>query len=144
MNQTTISCKIETSDPACSLGVEIWLDDLLIFNQEHVTDTVEFCHDMNDDTADHALRFVLKNKPADYTQVDADGNIIKDARLKISDIEFDGIELDYMITQQATYTHNFNGAGTEAQEKFYGEMGCNGTVSLEFSTPIYLWLLEHM
>ena len=144
MNQTTISCNIETSDPACSLGVEIWLDDLLILNQEHVTDTVEFCHDMLDDTADHALRFVLKNKPADYTQVDADGNIIKDARLKISDIEFDGIELDYMITQQAIYTHNFNGAGTEVQEKFYGEMGCNGAVSLEFSTPIYLWLLEHM
>jgi hypothetical protein len=49
-----------------------------------------------------------------------------------------------MITQQATYTHNFNGAGAETQEKFYGEIGCNGIVSLKFSTPIYLWLLEHM
>jgi hypothetical protein len=68
----------------------------------------------------------------------------KDARLKISDIEFDGIELDYMVTQQATYTHNFNGTGPETQENFYGEIGCNGTVSLKFSTPMYLWLLEHM
>jgi hypothetical protein len=144
MNQTTISCKIETSDPACPLGLEIWLDDLQIFNQEHVTETIEFCHDINDDAADHSLRFLLKNKPADYTQIDADGNIIKDARLKISDIEFDEIALNYMIAQQAIYTHSFNGAGAETQEKFYGEMGCNGVVSLKFSTPIYLWLLEHM
>jgi hypothetical protein len=144
MNQATISCKIETSDLACPLGLEIWLDDLQIFNQEHVTETIEFSHDITDDAADHDLRFLLKNKPADYTQVDADGNIIKDARLKISDIEFDEIALDYMITQQATYTHNFNGAGAETQEKFYGEIGCNGIVSLKFSTPIYLWLLEHM
>jgi hypothetical protein len=144
MNQTTISCKIENSDPACSMGVEIWLDDLQIFNQEHVTEPIEFSHGLDDDTADHILSFLLKNKPADYTQVDADGNITKDARLKISDIEFDGIALDYMITQQATYTHDFNGTGAETQEKFYGEIGCNGTVSLGFSTPVYLWLLEHM
>ena len=144
MSQTTISCKIENSDSACPMGVEIWLDDLQIFNQEHVTEPIEFYHDMNDDTADHDLRFLLKNKPADYTQVDAAGNIIKDARLKISNIEFDEIALDYMATQQATYTHNFNGAGAETQENFYGEIGCNGTVSLKFSTPIYLWLLEHM
>ena len=27
---------------------------------------------------------------------------------------------------------------------FFGNMGCNGYVSLKFATPIYLWLLEHM
>jgi hypothetical protein len=42
------------------------------------------------------------------------------------------------------YEHDYNGTGTLTQEKFYGQMGCNGTVSLAFCTPIYMWLLEHM
>jgi hypothetical protein len=49
-----------------------------------------------------------------------------------------------MVTEQAVYTHDFNGTQQEIQDEFYSEMGCNGTVSLKFSTPIYLWLLEHM
>lgn len=144
MDQTTISCSIENSDPACRLGVEIWLDDICLLDQEHVTDPVSFSHSLPDDTADHALRFVLKNKPADYTTVDADGNILTDARLRISKIEFNQVELNYMVTQQAVYSHDFNGAGPPTQEKFYGEIGCNGTVSLRFTTPIYLWFLENM
>jgi len=49
-----------------------------------------------------------------------------------------------MFTELATYTHDFNGTKELTQEKFYGVMGCNGTVSLKFATPIYLWLLENM
>jgi len=44
----------------------------------------------------------------------------------------------------AQYQHDFNGTGNPTIDKFYGEMGCNGTVSLKFTTPIYLWLLENM
>jgi len=49
-----------------------------------------------------------------------------------------------VFIDHATYTHNFNGTQAETTDKFYGEMGCNGTVSLRFTTPIYLWLLETM
>jgi hypothetical protein len=49
-----------------------------------------------------------------------------------------------MVTEQAMYTHNFNSTGPSTQDKFYGELGCNGTVTVKFNTPIYLWLLEHM
>jgi len=87
---------------------------------------------------------VLKNKTAEHTQVDDHGNIITDARLLITDLAFDEIKLGHMLVEQAVYTHNFNGTGATIQDKFYGELGCNGTVSLKFSTPMYLWLLEHM
>ena len=49
-----------------------------------------------------------------------------------------------MLVEQAVYTHDFNGTQPEIEDTFFGEMGCNGTVSLRFTTPIYLWLLENM
>jgi hypothetical protein len=97
-----------------------------------------------DDDGEHELRFILKNKTADHTQVDEAGNIVADATLTVTDLAFDEIRLGHMVTEQAVYTHDFNGTQKEIQDKFYGEMGCNGTVSIKFSTPIYLWLLEHM
>ena len=76
--------------------------------------------------------------------IDEAGNIISDAKLTVTNVAFDDIQLGHMLTEKATYAHDFNGTGVMGQHKFYGEMGCNGTVSLKFSTPIYLWLLEHM
>jgi hypothetical protein len=86
----------------------------------------------------------MKNKTSDHTKVDSDGNIVADARLTITDLSFDEISLGHMVTEQAVYTHDFNGTSAIIQDQFYHELGCNGTVSLKFNTPIYLWLLEHM
>jgi hypothetical protein len=85
----------------------------------------------------------MANKMLDHTRVDSDGNIVADSRLTVSDLEFDEILLDQLFFDLATYTHSTNGLGPETQNKFYGEMGCNGTVELKFTTPVYLWLLEN-
>ncbi len=124
--------------------MEIWLDNNLISNHDHIMDSTRFSHKLSDSAAEHELRFVMKNKTAEHTTVDASGTIIKDSYLMISDLAFDEIELGHMVPQLATYNHNFNGTGQATQEKFYGTMGCNGTVTLKFTTPIYLWLLENM
>lgn len=139
-----ISCSISTTDPLATLGLEIHLDDQVVFDADHVSEVVNFTHDLSDDDAEHCLKFVMKNKTDKDTTIDDDGNIVEDACLVISDVEFDKIKLGQILIDQATYTHNFNGTHPETQEKFYGTIGCNGTVSLEFSTPVYLWLLEHM
>jgi hypothetical protein len=86
----------------------------------------------------------MKNKTIDLTKIDEEGKILKDACLTISDVAFEDIELGHMFTEQTSYTHDFNGTQAEISDKFYGSMGCNGTVSLKFTTPIYLWLLENM
>jgi hypothetical protein len=101
-------------------------------------------YEMPDDDGDHELKFVLKNKQSDHTQVDTDGNIISDATVTVSDIQFDGIDCQYLTTTLAQYQHDFNGTSSPITDSFYGDMGCNGTVTLKFSTPIYLWLLENM
>jgi hypothetical protein len=76
--------------------------------------------------------------------VDAEGNITSDATLTLSDIRFDDIDCQYLTTKLAQYQHDFNGTGEPTTESFYGELGCNGTVTLKFSTPIYIWLLENL
>jgi hypothetical protein len=143
-NTIQIACQIGTTDSTAKLGLEIHLDGAVVFESNHVQDVVNFVHDMSDDDGEHELEFVMKNKTADNTRLDADGAIIKDANLTITDLAFDEIQLGYMFIEQATYAHNFNGTGQAVQDKFYGEMGCNGIVSLKFATPIYLWLLEQM
>jgi hypothetical protein len=139
-----ISCKLSTTDSLAPLGLEIWIDHQMVFDQTHVAETTTFNHAMIDDEAEHELRFVLKNKTAEHTVVDESGNFIKDACLIISDLSFDGIQLGHTLTEFATYEHNFNGTNNNIQAKFFGTMGCNGTVSFKFTTPFYLWLLEHM
>jgi hypothetical protein len=139
----TISCKVGTTDPKSALGFEAWVDDRKFFDSEHVRDTQEISVEISDNDAEHELKFVLKNKTPEHTTVDKHGVIVSDAKLSITDLAFDEILLAQLVVDNATYTHNFNGSGAETQENFYGEMGCNGTVSLKFATPAYLWFLEN-
>jgi hypothetical protein len=124
--------------------MEIWVDDVKFFDQDHINQDCVIEHEISDDDGDRELRFVLKNKQPDHTRVDAQGNILSDAVLSITDMSFDGVNCDYLISTLAKYHHDFNGSQDPLVDKFYGAMGCNGTVSLKFSTPIYIWLLENM
>lgn len=143
-NNMSISCQIGTTNASATLGLEVWVDDQRFFDSDHVQTTEKITIELAEDEADHELRFVMKNKTSSHTQVNESGDIVADAVLTISTLSFDEIPLGHMLVEQAVYTHDFNGSGPSTQDKFYGEMGCNGTVSLKFSTPIYLWLLEHM
>lgn len=144
MNTVQFNCVVSSTDFTVPLGLEIWLDQHRLFDQDHVGEIYNVEYDIVDDDGDHELRFVLKNKQSDHTQVDADGNIISDARITVNNIKFDGVDCDYLISTVAEYCHDFNGSGETTTQRFYGELGCNGTVSLKFSTPIYIWLLEKM
>jgi hypothetical protein len=143
-NSMKISCNIASSDWAIPLGLEIWLDNVCVLNLEHVVHPQVFETICGDNNSEHELRFVLKNKLPEHTTVSPQGEIVKDAVLYIKDIKFDDLALGKILSDQATYTHDFNGTGTMTQDRFFDEMGCNGTVRFEFSTPIYLWFLENM
>lgn len=144
MDTINFCCTITPTTAAVPLGLEIWIDDQKLFDQAHVQEHHRFSTDISDNDGEHELRLVLKNKLSEHTLVDADNTIIGDARISVSNIEFDGIALNQLVSDLAEYQHNFNGTGSLTIDKFYGELGCNGTVSLKFTTPIYLWLLEHM
>jgi hypothetical protein len=144
MTSSVIAFDISPSDPACPLGVEVWLGQQQIFDTQHLVAPTHISHSISDEDAEHELRVVLKNKLPEHTTIDADGTIVQDAVITVTNFEFEEIDVDQIVVDHAVYLHNFNSTGPDQQHRFYGTMGCNGTVSLKFSTPIYLWLLEHM
>jgi hypothetical protein len=141
---TKITCSIGTTDPSAKLGLEIWINDKKLLDLLELSEDFKFSYDIPEEEGDHELRFVMKNKTQEHTEIDDAGNITKDASLTVSNLAFDDIELKHLFLDKAVYTHNFNGSQDEIKDKFFGVMGCNGAVSLTFSTPIYIWLLENM
>jgi hypothetical protein len=115
-----------------------------VFDQDHVTQPVEIAHEVSDDDGEHVLRITLKNKLPEHTQVDDQGKILSDALLNVSGISFDEIDCTHIMQELSVYHHNLNGTAPKVQDRFFGDMGCNGTVELRFTTPVYLWLLENM
>lgn len=144
MDQVKFQCKVENSDPACPLGLEIWLDDEKIYHNPWVKESEIVEHNFSDDDSEHRMRWVLSGKTNEHTKIDEQGNIVKDALISITDVAFDEIQLGHCFNELATYQHNFNGNGEDITESFANHMGCNGTVTLNFTTPFYLWLLENM
>lgn len=141
-NALKISCGIDTTDTSADLNMEIWVDNECVRNFRVCA--TEFQYLVPDDSGDHSIKFVLKNKQSDHTQLDATGAIVKDACAVIKNFKFDDIEMDSLLQKLAVYEHDFNGTGSATQQQFFGSMGCNGTVELKFSTPSYLWILSHM
>jgi hypothetical protein len=93
---------------------------------------------------EHELTFELFGKLPAHTKIADTGEIVSDAMLEINNITLDEINIDQIFQSLAIYRHDFNGTQAPADDVFYGSMGCNGIVTLNFYTPIYLWLLENM
>lgn len=143
-NSAKFTCNIGTTDPTVAVGLEIWFDQDCLFNTEHLDKIINLSQEFLDSDEQHEFRFVMKNKTAEMTQLNEQGNIISDVYLTVSDAKFDDIDLGHVFYEQADYTHDYNGTGELTTQKCFGRMGCNGTVTFKFKTPIYEWLLEHM
>lgn len=141
---TKIQFDISSDNPGAALEVEVWIDQNKILDAQIVESRhVEYRLDDNID-GDHELRFVLKNKTDKDTVVDENGKIVKDSLIKIENLFFDDIDISEAFIQLSEYRHNNNGHSDVVVERLLGGMGCNGTVTLKFTTPIYLWLLENL
>lgn len=130
---------------ACAdLNVELLVDNQSFYNNKVIPGTHSLEHIVDLDDGEHTFVIVLTGKKSSHTQIDNDGNILNDVLIKIANVEFNEINIDQLIFEQATYQHNNNGTAELADHKFFGPMGCNGTVTLKFTSPFYLWLLETM
>ena len=141
---STISFDMDTSDASAKIGIAVWMNEVSVFQTDHLTELTRIDHTVPDDNSERELRIVISGKTQDHTKVDEQGNIIKDAIIHINNITIDSIDITQLFNEKCVYTHDFNGTQPEIQDLFYGAAGCNGTISLKFSTPIYLWLLENM
>lgn len=144
MSTISLRCCIAPSNAQSPVGVRILLDNCEIFSQAAVTESIDFVYNLEEDEAEHELAFEMFGKTAKHTVIDDAGNILQDAMLKISAISLDDIDIDQLVYDKSVYGHDFNGTQDPIEDKFYGNMGCNGTVRLQFSTPVYIWLLENL
>jgi hypothetical protein len=156
MNAIKLEFDIGTTDAEAKLGVRVMLNNVLLYDNSHVSETHHFSHDLEDQDGEHELAIELYGKLPDHTKIDSDGNIVKDAMLTVENFRIDDIDISSMLTCYSNrlhdgvpvhiiqYHHDFNGTKPALVDQFHGSMGCNGTVTLKFATPIYLWLLENM
>jgi len=143
-NTISITFDLATTNDQAELGFEAWIDDVKQIDIARVQGKQQIELAMPDTEGDHELRLILKGKTFAHTTLDANGAVIQDSLLIIDETAFDGVKLGYTMTRLATYVHDCNGTTETIQDRFHGQMGCNGTVSLKFTAPIYLWLLENM
>lgn len=127
------------------LPVIVKLDGVEIWKGTPGRSPDKISYDFEDtDNAEHLLEIELSGKNAEHTKIAETGEILQDILITIDGISFDGINIDQLMFDLAEYHHDNNGNTSPVVDKFFGIMGCNGKVSLKFTTPVHLWLLENM
>jgi hypothetical protein len=106
----------------------ISIDELVTLELEDGESVIEFC---------------LENKPAEYTKISEDGSIESDVMINIINIQYGGVDISQWIYDNATY-HTATNQFTNIPNRFFGSMGCNGSVKFTLTAPALLWSLEHM
>ena len=135
---------INPTNADSALGVRISLDDVVLYDDSHVTSAYHFSHELSDEDGDHELSIEMYGKLPQHTKISESGEIVQDSLLLINNIKIDGIDIDQLADCWFEYHHDFNGTQPPTVDKFFKVMGCNGRATLKFTTPIYLWLLEIM
>lgn len=144
MTEDKITFEFDVSRTAHSVPLEFRVLHNGTVVHQAVSDQNHVVIEIADEDADHEIVFELAGKQHVHTKIDENNHIVEDAVITVSNIVIDSIDSSEIFFSQSQYQHNFNGNGPQTVDPFYGTMGCNGTVIFRFSTPIYLWLLEHM
>ena len=144
MNTSTFNFDISPSDSNSPLGVEVWVNDQQVANYDHVTQRQNIVYALDDSGQYYTVKIVVKNKTPDHTDINNDGEIVRDSLININNFKIDDIDIDKIVYEKAVYTHDFNGSQPLIKDRFYGPAGCNGTIELGITTPVHVWLLENM
>ena len=126
-NTIALALAIEPTDPDRPLGLCIRLNGNELYRTDAVTARTVLHQFMPDQDSEHQLEIELYGKNDSHAHLDADGEFEYDSCLRIAAVEFDDIDVMPMFQTLAQYQHNFNGTGELIIDKFYGELGCNGT-----------------
>jgi len=142
MDKSLISLEISATGP--DLLVTVRFDQTELYHGSPRELPEKITHDFDDSGSVHLLEITLAGKMPKHTLLSPQGEILEDRLAQIRNVKLDDIPLEYLFTSHAEYHHSNNTSGPEIQDKFYGDMGCNGTVRFSFASPVYLWLLENM
>ncbi len=142
MDTATISLRARAT--GSGLCLHFWLDGQRIGSLQLGLEPQQFQHEFRDDASLHEFGIELQGKTHEHTVLDAQGVILHDVVAEIDQMALDGIMLGHAFHHNSRYCHDHNGTTDPVETGFFGTMGCNGRVSMQFSSPVYLWLLENM
>ena len=126
---------------------QILFNDVMVFDGVSGASDVIRYHEFDVDQQGPAVLSVrLVNKTAADTVETADKTgILKDMLLNIHDLEIDGISVTGILHSQSKYQPNepvlFNGVMTQEISECLN-LGWNGTWSLTWTDPFFVWLLD--
>ena len=144
METIDIQFDFTTNDVHSGLSLEISFNNKLLQTIDATELTQKIQLSIECDTGDQLLDFTLKNKTPQHTILNDQGEIVKDSSIGIENFVIDYVELEHTFYEQCRYNHDFNGSQKPIDDDFFGTMGCNGTVSLKFTSPVYRWLVDTM
>ena len=124
----------------------VWLDDHVVVQSEIASSAEQIvAFERRVDEGPHILKIRLENKTINDTVIE-NGEVVKDMLLNIDDITIDDISLgnilwsaEYILDKKQMYK------GQEI-DRLDGcvNLGWNGTYTLKFTSPFYIWLLEKL
>jgi hypothetical protein len=126
------------------LALNFYFDGKFLGTMSPGQDFKLFSHEFEDQGSNHVFEIEMHGKLPKHTRLDTHGAIVEDQVIEIVDVALDDISLGQLLYEKCRYRHDHNGTTQPVETAFYGTMGCNGRVVLEFSSPVYQWLLENM
>jgi hypothetical protein len=93
METVEISFDLTSTDYSAELGFSVTLDEKTIIDILHVDKETPVTLKIEADDGDQELKFTMKNKTANHTTVDENGQVVKDAYLNISNFYLKNIKL---------------------------------------------------
>ena len=125
------------------LQFHVLLNGEKVYELQSDSDHVKIAID-DDVSKQQKIVFELAGKQSHHTRINEQQEITEDAVITVKNITVDSIAIDQIFSEKSQYQHNHNGNSNNVVDSFYGTMGCNGTASMEFTSPVYLWLLENI
>lgn len=140
---SNISCDITCNLPNFPMKIMAFFDDNVILDAYTTKSKFSISHDFKKD-ASHTFRINLSEKTDEHTTMSQSGDVIDSAQIWVGNITLEGMNLDsifYNNNKIIKYTHDNNGHSDKIVMDFDGTMAFNGDIELNFTTPIYKWLL---
>jgi len=139
-----LNLSVEFSETNPEIFIDILYNNNLVmtdtFSKGFKDFTVEF--EDTDEHTEQCITFTMRGKTEQHTIVE-NNDIVSDVYAMIKNITIDEIDVTDLYTEGALCYHhvgsNNKQNGPMIIDEFYGFIGFNGDVKLEFTTPMWQW-----
>tara|TARA_R100001163_G_C5057220_1_gene193739 strand:- start:1534 stop:1980 length:447 start_codon:yes stop_codon:yes gene_type:complete len=136
---------VEFSATNADIFLDIFLNNNFVTSNTFVKGTQQYtiAFDDTDTHTEQCVKLVMLGKTQQHTKIDSNANILSDHYAMIKQIVIDEIDVtDLYVNGNLCYYHtgsNNNKNGPLIVDEFYGFIGYNGDIKLEFTTPMWKW-----